>query len=361
MFKFRTFSTILFGILGAFVVGYFGPMLLELLYDALKLNDPKGGAHNIATIGAMGVLGFMLGAGLGNISYRLFDRFSYRWDNMDSGDKVTIYIGIFVGVLISVPFMVLFTVQGVYTATIATLALMLGVSALSVYALRSMGDVLPWQKNKGKSRRRSIKILDTNVIIDGRVYDVARTGFVEGQIYVPQFVLDELQYIADSPDSLRRQRGKRGLDVLRLMQADFPLEVGVHDRHAPDPKEEVDSRLVRLAKALGADIVTNDHNLNRVATLQGVGVLNLNDLALALKPNVLPGEGLNVTVIREGNQPGQGVAYLDDGTMVVIENGRRHINETLDVSVTQVIQTERGKMIFAELPDESGERRRLPH
>lgn len=361
MIKARTFVAILVGAVGAVLVGIWGPALLELLYEALHLSDPHGGSHNVATMAAMTVLGFMVGTGLGTLLYKVSDRMSYRWDNMDSGDKVTIYVGIFVGVLITVPFMVLFTVQGVYVATIATLALMLGVSAVSVYALRSMGDVLPWQKNRGKSRRRSIKILDTNVIIDGRIYDVARTGFVEGQIYVPQFVLEELQYIADSSDSLRRQRGKRGLDVLRLMQADFPLEVGIHDRHAPDTKEEVDSRLIRLAKALGGDIVTNDHNLNRVASLQGVSVLNINDLALALKPNVLPGEGLNVTVIREGNQPGQGIAYLDDGTMVVVENGRRHLNETLQVSVTQVIQTERGKMIFAELPDETNERRRQHH
>jgi len=350
---------LLFAVVCAGVLALWGSALLQVLYESLRLADPKVGASNFFSVAAMTLLGFICGAGLGTLAARLFERFAYRWDIMDSGDKVTLFIGTFVGVLISVPFMVLFTVQGVYVATFATLALMLGVSAVSVYALHSMGDVLPWQRGKSKGRRRSIKILDTNVIIDGRIYDVARSGFVEGQIYVPQFVLEELQYIADSPDALKRQRGKRGLDVLRLMQADFPLEVGIHDRLAPDTKEEVDSRLVKLALSLGADIVTNDHNLNRVATLQGVTVLNLNDLALALKPNVLPGEGLTVTVIREGNQVGQGVGYLDDGTMVVVENGRRHLNETLDVSVTQVIQTERGKMIFAELPGEPGQQKRL--
>jgi uncharacterized protein YacL len=222
-----------------------------------------------------------------------------------------------------------------------------------------MDEVLPWSKSRGKARRSGIKILDTNVIIDGRIYDVVRNGFLEGEMYVPGFVLDELQYIADSHDPLRRQRGKRGLDVLRHMQADFPLVVRTHDRLAPDVNEEVDSRLVRMARALGADLVTNDHNLNQVAKLQDVKVLNLNDLALSLRPNVLPGEDLCLTIIREGNQMGQGIGYLDDGTMVVVENGRPHIGETLEVAVTQVIQTERGKMIFAEVepPDESQRRR----
>lgn len=179
-------------------------------------------------------------------------------------------------------------------------------------------------------------------------------------MYVPGFVLDELQYIADSPDPLRRQRGRRGLDVLRLLQADFALEVRSQDRLAPDMNDGVDARLVRLARAIGADIVTNDFNLNRVAILQDIKVLNLNDLALSLRPNVLPSETLEITVIREGNQPGQGVGYLDDGTMVVVENGRAHLGEHLPVVVSQVIQTERGKMIFAHLDgdDENATRRR---
>jgi len=188
------------------------------------------------------------------------------------------------------------------------------------------------------------------VIIDGRIIDLGRTGFLEGPLYIPGFVLDELQYIADSPDAMRRQRGRRGLDVLQLLKNDHQVEVRVHDHLAPDIGDEVDARLVRLARAMGADIVTNDVNLNRVATLQEVKVLNINDLALALRPNVLPSETMELAVIREGNQPGQGVGYLDDGTMVVVENGRSHLGETIQVVVTQVIQTERGKMIFAH-PD----------
>ena len=177
-------------------------------------------------------------------------------------------------------------------------------------------------------------------------------------VYVPQFVLEELQYIADSHDALRRQRGKRGLDILKLMQTEFEIEVGIHDRLAPEQGDGVDSRLVRLAIALGADLVTNDHNLNRVATLQDVRVLNINDLALSLRPNVLPQEHMEIFIAREGNQMGQGVGYLEDGTMVIIENGREHIGATLDVMVTQVIQTERGKLIFAEVETDEPQKTR---
>jgi uncharacterized protein YacL len=218
----------------------------------------------------------------------------------------------------------------------------------------SMADILPWNRGRPSGRKSGIKLLDTNVIIDGRIYDVVRAGFLDGQIYVPGFVLDELQHIADSHDSLRRQRGRRGLDVLRHMQGDFDMEVGIHDRYAPDLGDGVDARLVRLAKAMGADICTNDFNLNRVAGLQDVKVLSLNDLALALRTNVMPQETLMLPMTREGNQPGQGVGYLEDGTMVVVENGKPHIGETVEVIVTQVIQTERGKMIFAEVDPTDG-------
>lgn len=190
--------------------------------------------------------------------------------------------------------------------------------------------------------------MDTNVLIDGRVLDILKSGFLDGDLYVPNFVLQELQNIADSSDALRRQRGRRGLEVLRQIQAEFPVEVGAHDKLAGPANEPVDARLVKLAKSLGADLVSNDFNLNRVASIQSVKVLNVNDLALAMRPNVLPGELLEVALIREGNQYGQGVGYLDDGTMVVVENAREMIGSTVNVPVTQVIQTERGKMIFAD-------------
>jgi uncharacterized protein YacL len=198
----------------------------------------------------------------------------------------------------------------------------------------------------GKSRP---KILDTNVIIDGRIADIARAGFVEGPIYVPKFVLEELQQIADSSDSLKRARGRRGLDILNQMQKEMDLTIPEFSGY--DPNEEVDARLVRVAQEVDGPIVTNDYNLNRVAELQGVDVLNINELANAVKPVVLPGEEMRVTIIREGKEKEQGIGYLDDGTMIVVEGARKLIGETLPVCVTSVLQTVQGKMIFGKMKD----------
>jgi uncharacterized protein YacL len=200
--------------------------------------------------------------------------------------------------------------------------------------------------------RQTPKLLDTNVIIDGRILDICRTGFVEGPILIPRFILDELQHIADSSDSLKRARGRRGLDILNQMRKELGMKVTTFDPEGIRLPQEVDSKLVAVAQHLGAAIITNDFNLNKVAELQGVTVLNVNELANALKPVVLPGEEMSVTVIREGKEPNQGVAYLDDGTMVVIENARRLIGERVDVVVASVWQTVAGKMIFATLKDE---------
>ncbi len=191
------------------------------------------------------------------------------------------------------------------------------------------------------------KILDTSVIIDGRLADICETGFIEGVFIVPQFVLHELQHIADSPDAVKRTRGKRGLEILHRMQKSVDIEVRISDQDFPRIKE-VDTKLVELAKRIGGTIITNDANLNKVAELQGISVLNINALANALKPIVLPGEEINVYVLKEGKEPGQGVAYLDDGTMVVVENGRRFMGRSLDVVVTSVLQTTAGRMIFAK-------------
>jgi uncharacterized protein YacL len=195
-------------------------------------------------------------------------------------------------------------------------------------------------------RMKSGKILDTNVIIDGRVADVRRAGFLQGPIYVPGFVLDELQYIADSADSLKRARGRRGLEILSQMQKEVEVLARDLDYLVPEGSP-VDCKLVSLAKRLEADIVTNDYNLNKVAELQGVTVLNINQLANSLKPVVLAGEEMHVTIIKDGKEVNQGIGYLDDGTMVVVENARRFVGETIDVVVSSVLQTVAGKMIFA--------------
>lgn len=190
-------------------------------------------------------------------------------------------------------------------------------------------------------------LLDTSVIIDGRIADICETGFVEGTLIIPQFILQELHHIADSNDSLKKIRGRRGLDVIEKIQKQKDLEVIILDRNPA--KDNVDAKLVDLAMELQGTIITNDFNLNKVAELRGVKVLNLNKLANALKPAVLPGEILNAQIIREGKTPGQGIAYMDDGTMVVVENARRYIGRTIEVVVTSVLQTGTGRMIFTEI------------
>ncbi|NOZ06545.1 MAG: PIN domain-containing protein [Chloroflexi bacterium] len=200
-------------------------------------------------------------------------------------------------------------------------------------------------------------LLDTSVIIDGRIDDISSTGFIERTMLVPRFVLAELQHIADSSDSLRRNRGRRGLEVLNRLQKNPAVSVQITDMDV-EGISEVDSKLVALAKELPAAVMTNDYNLNRVAELQGVRVLNINELANAVKTVVLPGELMTVEIIQEGKELGQGVGYLDDGTMVVVEDGRKHIGSFLTVNVTRVLQTVAGRMIFAQLAEEQGERSR---
>ncbi len=206
---------------------------------------------------------------------------------------------------------------------------------------------------EGLARAASEKsvLLDTSVIIDGRIADISRTGFIDGTMMIPRFVLQELQHIADSPDSLRRNRGRRGLEMLNKLQKESIVPIRITDLDVEEV-HEVDDKLVRLAKNLHCPIVTNDYNLNRVAELQGIRVLNINELANAIRAVVLPGEGMRVRVVQEGKELGQGVGYLDDGTMVVIDNGKKFIGSTIDVTVTRMLQTNQGRMIFAAPLDE---------
>jgi len=297
---------------------------------------------------SLALLGMIVGGAIGSAIGRVLEKWFTNWEKMPLGERVTIITGILIGVLVTIALSPIVTGTGLAYGPVVIGGLMLGLSALGIFALKSIEEALPWHRASGNRRRSGIKVLDTNVLIDGRIYDVIRAGFLEGDLYVPQFVIHELQHIADSSDSNRRQRGRRGLDVLKRIQTERTVDVGSQDRFAGDAKEPVDDRLVKLAKAVGGDLVSNDFNLNKVATIQEVKVLNLNDLVVSLKPTVLPGEALELTVLRLGNQPGQGVGYLDDGTMVVIENGSELVGNVVRVEVTQVIQTERGKMIFAD-------------
>jgi uncharacterized protein YacL len=214
---------------------------------------------------------------------------------------------------------------------------------------RSGADTTPDANGAGWAESRTI-LLDTSVIIDGRIADIARTGFLPGSLLIPRFVLNELQYIADSADSMRRQRGRRGMEVLAQLQKEPVIPVRISDIDV-EGIHEVDDKLVTLARQLRSPILTNDYNLNRVAELQGVTILNVNELANAVKSVLLPGEILNIRVIQEGKESNQGVGYMDDGTMVVIENGQRNLNQQLNVIVTKVLQTAAGRMIFARPED----------
>ncbi|MFO8068863.1 MAG: PIN/TRAM domain-containing protein [Alkalibacterium sp.] len=212
-------------------------------------------------------------------------------------------------------------------------------------AKQENSDIL--DRKEGESFRK-YKVLDTSTIIDGRILDVVRTGFLEGVLVISHYVLKELQYIADSSDSLKRVRGRRGLDILNALQKEKGITIEMDDSDIPE-SEDVDLKLVHLAKRLDGMVITNDFNLNKVAEFQNVSVLNINELANAVKPVVIPGEEMRVMVVKNGTERSQGVAYLDDGTMVVVEEGKNHMNEMLDVVVTSSLQTNAGRMIFAKL------------
>src|SRR3989441_1409334 len=233
------------------------------------------------------------------------------------------------------------------TGFMAYVGLMVGAAKGDYLELSALGGIF-----SDKAARRDLKILDTSVIIDGRIADVAETGFLTGTLIIPQFILRELQQVADSPDSSKRQRGRRGLDMLNRLQNNSSLDIQIIETDFPSVRE-VDLKLIELGKQLDAVIVTNDFNLNKVAQLRGVNVLNINELANALKPVVLPGEAMRVFILKEGKEYNQGVAYLDDGTMVVVDNARRLIGKNADIAVTSVLQTTAGKMIFGRLWDEN--------
>ncbi len=303
----------------------------------------------------------IFGIALGRLVFRWLESVDERLQKMSGRDKLALLGGLSIGLILSaiVSLPIIFSIPSRLISTTATLLLGVVITFVTTAAALSLKEEirLYYPSNapavpEEKVPPRNYKLLDTNVIIDGRIADIARAGFVEGTLYIPGFVLDELQHIADSSDDLRRQRGKRGLDVLRLMQAEQTLEVREYDKLADDA-DTVDARLVSLAKAMNAAIVTNDSNLNKVARLEGVNVLNVNELANALKPVVLVGEDLPLTLVREGKEPSQGVGYLDDGTMVVVAGGRRYIGHTVRVQVTSVTQSTVGKMIFAQVREGS--------
>ncbi len=304
---------------------------------------------------------------------KLMNAIERRWDMMPTQQIVLTAAGLIVGLIVAALITQLILSAGASLITISFSALtyvVLGYIGMQVGHRRYREVKLPHRfrrhahgEESGEGLEEALlpseeevpceaavpcKLLDTSVIIDGRILDIAKTGFLEGEIVVPAFVLAELRHIADSGDGLRRARGRRGLDVLGKLRKELKVPIVVDETDYPE-LDEVDVKLLRLCRDRNGTVITNDYNLNKVASVTGIRVLNINDLANAVKPMLMAGEEMSVQIVREGKEPGQGVAYLDDGTMIVVENGRRYVGETVTVVVTTVLQTSAGRMIFTKL------------
>ncbi|CUH97743.1 putative PIN and TRAM-domain containing protein YacL [Propionispora sp. 2/2-37] len=370
--KILRFVITLLAAIGGFVMSSrLVPLLSDFLGEALLRNTVADIA--VTTIVAFlvggfvfGVIGYLLAPFIIRYLWTVIDWVETRLNKMPVYDVLAGSIGMAIGLILSnllgsaflhIPYV------GSYVPGI--LSIILGYLGINI-AIRKRGEfvgmleALPWigrekeGRDKEKSREKGpaapeyqYKILDTSVIIDGRIADICQSGFIEGTLLIPGFVLEELQHIADSSDLLKRNRGRRGLDILNRIQKELGMYVQISNRDFEDISE-VDSKLVKLAQVLQGKIVTNDYNLNKVAEIQGVPVLNINELSNAVKPVVLPGEEMVVHVVKDGKEFGQGVAYLDDGTMIVVDGGKKHMGETIGVMVTSVLQTAAGRMIFAK-------------
>lgn len=308
-----------------------------------------------------GIIFFRATPSLGKHSVKVAKGIESDLQGVSTNDIVSGTFGLIIGLIIAfLVSQVYATIQFLYVGTILTVVtyLIMGYLGVIVATKRFKDITSAWlarnkaaqaSKSKNKQGDASPKILDTSVIIDGRISDIMKTGFIEGNIVIPEFVLLELQHIADSSDSLKRNRGRRGLDILNKIQEDYGIEIyNTAAEKALDEIPEVDVKLLKLAQIMNGKVVTNDFNLNKVAGIKGVDVLNINELANTLKPVVLPGEDMKLFLVKEGKESNQAVAYLDDGTMIVVEEGRRYIGQNITVTVTSVLQTSAGRMIFAK-------------
>lgn len=305
-----------------------------------------------------GIIFFFLSLPILKLLEKVLGRIEGKLASLALGDIFFCVMGLIIGLIIAFLFSTLISnlpgnvLPFLINAVLYLLFAYLGIYV--VYRKRSEIKQPAWFRRSDKASQRSSaarpKIMDTSAIIDGRVYDICKVGFLEGDLIVPQFVLDELRHISDSADAQKRKRGRRGLDILKQLQEDDTVHVSVRveDRDYENI-QEVDAKLLKLATDLGGVVVTMDYNLNKVASVQNVPVLNVNDLANAVKTVLLPGDEIQTLIVREGKEPGQGLAYLDDGTMIVVDGGKPHIGENLAVCVTSVLQTSAGKMIFAKI------------
>ena len=361
---FRVILTICGMLLGYGVSTY----LLEHWDVLASLQQTETALIVICSTGLFGIIFFNIFSILTRRGEKMANTFVSEFTERFSAEEVVpvvlgLVIGLLIAYLISPIINGIKALQAFNLNVIITVLIYLAFGSLGAMVARrifpDIRGILPQQtaqreqqlsKRKGKSRSGAApKILDTSVIIDGRIVDILKTGFIEGDIVIPSFVLVELRHIADSSDSLKRQRGRRGLDILNKIQTEYGIEI--YETGADKSLEEipeVDVKLLKLAQNMKGMVVTNDFNLNKVAAIQGVGVLNINELANTLKPVVLPGETLQVFLVKEGKENSQGVAYLDDGTMIVVENGKKYIGQTVNTTVTSVLQTSAGRMIFAK-------------
>jgi uncharacterized protein YacL len=351
----RFIFLIIFGIIGAFLSESLGSILQEIP-PATPISFT---IYRVLLTLIVGLLGFLIAPW---ISTKPTAAIRKRLTNVSARTLVYGLIGLIVGLIVAAllayPLSILPDLFGSILPFIA--ALLFGYLGIILFVSRhkelqkvfrnfSKGGAVEENEEGEGSQGLGRILVDTSAIIDGRIADIARTGFIPGRLLIPRFVLNELQYVSDSADDLRRQRGRRGMEVLSELQKDPSFPVTITDIDVEGVRE-VDERLVVLARQLSCPILTNDYNLNRVAELQGVSVLNINELANAVKAILLPGETLEMRIIQEGKEYGQGVGYMEDGTMVVVENGHKYIGKTIPISVTKVLQTAAGRMIFAK-PD----------
>ncbi len=337
-----------------------GLIFVTNLGDVISLNETQQDILSIIFTIIGGIIFFILAPYVGRHSQRVVKNIESDLQKVPSSEFVTGTFGLVIGLFLA--YLISHLYLGINLPFIGTVLsiltyLLFGYLGVSIATKRGK-DILTTlsssrraasSKQKGKNYDIVPKILDTSVIIDGRIADIMKTGFLEGNIVIPEFVLVELRHIADSSDNLKRNRGRRGLDILNRIQNEYGVEIyNTNDDKSLEEIPEVDVKLLKLAQNLNGKVVTNDFNLNKVAMIKGVEVLNINELANALKPVVLPGEEMELFLIKEGKEDNQAVAYLDDGTMIVVEEGKKYIGETITVVVTSVLQTSAGRMIFAK-------------
>lgn len=345
-------------LLGALLLGVTGFQLGSWLATAIRSLERFELALALSGAAVGGLLGLMFTPQLTVIPFTVARR---KLASMTVGDLVAVGVGLLLGLIVAAlmtfPLRALPGLLGNFTPILAAVALCYTSITIMLMRHRELTEYVAQRKFLSGAPRKAEPppvqkyLLDTSAIIDGRIADVAATDFLAGTLAVPQFVLRELQLIADSADALRRNRGRRGLDMLARLQDESHMPVEILDV-ASEGQLDVDSKLVVLAREKHYPIITNDYNLNKVAALQGVKILNINELAQSVRPMLLPGEDVSVRIIQEGKEFNQGVGYLDDGTMVVVENGRRSINSEVDVTVTRVLQTLAGRMVFAQISAE---------